>query len=83
MIHRIFAIFLCLILIFSLSLPVLADGTEGSATVSAVADSEVSPSDQVTLSDLNDNLTVIQSLLWFFVIILVCFILWKFFRWFF
>lgn len=83
MIHRIFAISLCVILIFSFSLPVLADGTDGSATVPTAADPEVSPSDQVTLSDLNENLNVIQSLLWFFVVVLVCSIVWKFFRWFF
>lgn len=82
MIHRYFAFFLCLIFVLSLSVSALADGVDGSVTESTVAEPDASP-DPVSLSDLNDNLTVIQSLLWFFVVILVCFILWKFFRWFF
>ena len=82
--------FIFVFLVFSLfispfSVIAFADGAEGTVATSAAVPDASAPtvSDLGTLSDINDNLGVIQSLLWVIVIFLVCSILWKFFRWFF
>lgn len=50
--------------------------------VISLFDSDPEP-DPISLVRINENISVIQSLLWVIVVFLVCFVFWKFFRWFF
>lgn len=86
MFRRVFAILLLFFFLFSLSVSALADGAEGSVTEATVAEPDASAPtdpDQVDLSDINSTLQVIQSQLWIFLVVLLCWLVGKLFRLFF
>lgn len=77
-------ILLISVLLSSFALPVFAADVDGSvATVSASATEPDTSADQVTLADLNDTLSVIQSQLWIILVVGLLGYVYKFFRLFF
>lgn len=71
------------VLLSSVSLPVLANDVEGTVAVTSATVPDASEPEIVTIKDINDNLSVIQSLLWVFMIILIAYLCYKFLRIFF
>ena len=71
------------VLLSSVSLPVLANDVEGTVAVTSATVPDASEPEIVTIKDINDNLSVIQSLLWAFMVILIAYLCYKFLRIFF
>ena len=81
---RVFLLFVFFaVLLSSVSLPVLANDVEGTVAVTSATVLDASEPEIVTIKDINDNLSVIQSLLWVFMIILIGYLCYKFLRIFF
>ena len=71
------------VLLSSVSFPVLANDVEGTVAVTSATVLDASEPEIVTIKDINDNLSVIQSLLWAFMVILIGYLCYKFLRIFF
>ena len=81
---RVFLLFVFFaVLLSSVSLPVLANDVEGTVAVTSATVLDASEPEIVTIKDINDNLSVIQSLLWAFMVILIAYLCYKFLRIFF
>lgn len=78
-------LFFLLIIVVSLSFSsvVFASDVDGTVDVTGSTVPEASDPEIVTIKDINDNLSVIQSLLWAFMIILIAYFCYKFLRIFF
>lgn len=78
----------CVILLlfaFSLNLfpSVSASDVEGTVAVTSAAVPDTSDPEIVTIKEVNNNLSIIQSQLWIFLVILISFFCYKFLRVFF